>query len=367
MEFDINLVLVPVTLVLLVVWLIDKFILRQHHVAKVANKDLLKSQKQLKSSQKNLQDILKQHQLNGNLDTLVVVDNMPQGIKDAHQTYQIAKRDVLLAKANQESAEENIFVRWAYEFLPILLIILFVRSFVIEPFNIPSSSMVPTLYTGDFIVVNKASYGLRLPITHTKILDTGSPQHGDVAVFRYPLNPKRYYIKRVIGLPGDTVSYNDGTISINGEAVATQQTNYNMVEPLVDKLLPNQIGNHVFSDEERARFGKEEEKYARYHQENLGGHHYKVRYIGDLNSSAGGGFLQQNAPEVLQTEGKQWTIQVPDGSYFVLGDNRDSSQDSRYWGFVPEENLSGKATYIWMHKEPGLLKLPSFGRVGAID
>lgn len=366
MEFDINLVLVPVTLVLLVVWLVDKFALKQHRVAKIANKNLLTAQQQLKSSQNNLQTALKQHQLNGDVDTLIVTDATPQAVKDAHQAHQIAKRDATLAKVNQETAGENVLIRWAYEFLPILLIIVLVRSFVIEPFNIPSSSMVPTLYTGDFIVVNKASYGLRLPITHTKIVDTGSPERGDVAVFRYPLEPKRYYIKRVIGLPGDTVSYNDGVLSINGEAVTTEQTSYSMGESLVNKLLPAQIGSHVFSDKERARFGQEEENYARYYQESLGSHRYNVRYIGDLNSSAGGQFLQDNSPDVITTEGRQWTVRVPEGQYFVLGDNRDSSQDSRYWGFVPEDNLSGKATYIWMHKEPGF-KLPSFGRAGAID
>lgn len=367
MEFDINLILVPVTLALLVVWIADKLVLKQHCVVKVANKNLLTAHQQLKLSKVALSSTLKNHQLKDDVETLVVTDAMSQEVKDAYRSYQIAKRDVALAKVNQESVDENALVRWAYEFLPILLIIVLVRSFVIEPFNIPSSSMVPTLYTGDFIVVNKASYGLRLPIIHTKILDTGNPKHGDVVVFRYPLEPKRYYIKRVIGLPGDTVTYHDGTLSINDKVVVTEQTNYTMPQPLVDKLLPAQIENHVFTDDERARFGQEEEKYSRYHQEKLGNHFYNVRYIGDLNASMGGAFLQQNAPEVLKTEGKQWTIQVPDGHYFVLGDNRDSSQDSRYWGFVPEENLSGKATYIWMHKEPGLLKLPSFGRVGAID
>ncbi|SPX85478.1 signal peptidase I [Moraxella ovis] len=366
MEFDINLVLVPVTLVLLVVWLVDKFALKQHRVAKIANKNLLTVQQQLKSSQNNLQTALKQHQLNGDVDTLVVTDATPQAVKDAHQAYQIAKRDATLAKVNQETAGENVLIRWAYEFLPILLIIVFVRSFVIEPFNIPSSSMVPTLHTGDFVLVDKTSYGLRLPLIHTKILDTGSPERGDVAVFRYPLNPDLYFIKRVIGIPGDTVSYKDGVLSVNGEQVATQKVDHTIDGELLDILKPKQIQNHVLSDDERARLGRKEETFAHYYQETLGEHRYLVRYLGDLNSSVQGEFLRDLSPEVITSEGREWSIKVPENQYFVLGDNRDDSKDSRYWGFVPEDNLSGKATYIWMHKEPGL-KLPSFGRAGAID
>lgn len=366
MEFDINVVLVPATLVLLIVWLVDTFCLKQHRVAKVANQNLVATQKQLKLSETSLRSILQKNQLTDDVDALVMTDDTPHEVKQAHQAYQTAKRDATLAKLNQETTNENVLVRWAYEFLPILLFIILVRSFVIEPFNIPSSSMVPTLYTGDFIVVNKASYGLRLPLTHTKILDTGNPKRGDVVVFRYPLNPKTYYIKRVIGLPGDTVSYQDGVLSINGKMVETAKADYTMPPSLMQKLLPAQLDNHVFTDDERTKFGHEEESYARYYQENLDSHQYRVRYLGDLNASAGGQFLQENAPEVIASQGKQWTIRVPDGHYFALGDNRDSSQDSRYWGFIPEANLSGKATYIWMHKDAGF-KLPSFERAGAID
>lgn len=367
MEFDINLVLVPATIVLLLVWLLDKFALKQHRAIKLAQVKALQAERQLTKSQQALQNELKAQGITSTADDFLVTENTPQTLKEAQQKYQIAKRDVAIAKAEQEGSRENFLVRWAYEFLPILLVIVVVRSFIIEPFNIPSSSMVPTLHTGDFIIVNKASYGLRLPITHTKILETGAPERGDVAVFRYPVEPSMYYIKRVIGLPGDTVAYQDGVLSINGEALPTQKISHDMEQSLVDKIFPQQIQGRAFSDEERADYGRKEENYAHYYQETLGVHQYKVRYLGDLNASAAGAFLQQHAPEVVTSQGTQWRIQVPEGQYFVMGDNRDSSQDSRYWGFVPEENLSGKATYIWMHKDAGFFKIPSFDRAGAID
>ncbi|WP_432481269.1 signal peptidase I [Moraxella sp. ZY200743] len=366
MNFDINLILVPVTIVFLLVWLVDKFVLKQHQVIKLSDKKLRQVQKQLNEAKQVLHGRLKEHGLSDDIDVLVPTQTTPHEVMQAHNSYQRAKQELLLAQVDKEGQSENFLVRWAYEFLPILLLIVIVRSFVIEPFTIPSSSMVPTLHTGDFVVVDKSSYGLRLPVTHTKILNTGSPERGDVAVFRYPLEPNMYYIKRVIGLPGDTVSYKDGNLSVNGEQVATKKVEHGIDDELLNILMPKQIQNYVLSDDERARLGREEEKFAHYYQESLGEHRYLVRYLGDLNSSSQGDFLKEVAPEVIASEGKEWSIQVPANQYFVLGDNRDSSKDSRYWGFVPEENLSGKATYIWMHKKPGL-NLPSFSRVGAID
>ena len=224
--------------------------------------------------------------------------------------------------------------------------------------------MVPTLYTGDFIAVNKSAYGLRLPITHTKILDTGSPERGDVAVFRYPVNDKVYFIKRVIGLPGDTVSFDKGVLSINGERVNTTPAQYDMPQPLVDQMYPSVINQQSISDADRAALGREEERYARYQTEQLGEHTYLARYVGEQGIHPDEALVLQS-PET-SVGGSQWRVIVPEGHYFVLGDNRDRSQDGRFWGFVPEANLSGKATYIWMHKEPGL-NLPTFGRNGAID
>ncbi|MCL1623507.1 signal peptidase I [Moraxella sp. Tifton1] len=366
MNFDINLILVPITLVFLLVWLVDKVALKKQHNAKLADKKVQLAHNQLSSSQDALKDVLRDHQITTDIDNFKPSDDTPQSVQECYQRYHLAKQNLASAKIDQEAYGGNFLIRWSYEFLPILVVIVLVRSFIVEPFNIPSSSMVPTLYTGDFIVVNKSSYGLRLPLTHTKILDLGSPKRGDVAVFRYPMQPKIYYIKRVIGLPNDTVAYKDGVLSINGQAVATQKTAYHMNEEFISKLLPARIEGRALSDEERTKFGQREETFAHYYQETLGDHQYRVRYLGNLNTSQDGQFLQQNAPEVITSQGREWAIVVPEGHYFVMGDNRDDSKDSRYWGFVPEENLSGKATYIWMHKDAGF-KLPSFNRMGAID
>lgn len=263
---------------------------------------------------------------------------------------------------------ESLPVRWAYDFFPVLAVVLIVRSFLIEPFNIPSSSMVPTLYTGDFIAVNKYAYGVRLPLTYNKVLDTGSPDHGDVAVFRYPENPSIYYIKRVIGLPGDTVSYDDGRLSINGTPVPTEPVNFEADSELTSQLYPAGVvaPGQTLTEAEAAQMGASEEDAAIYFQETQGDNQHLVRYLRDMNSSQYAPFLQQQSPDVISSEGRQWQITVPEDNYFVMGDNRDRSADGRFWGFVPDDNLAGKAVYIWMHKPPGL-SLPSFSRNGAID
>lgn len=368
MEFDINLILVPATLVLLVAYLADKFWLKQHHLVINQKRQTKLAQDHLKKTKQEFEATLKRMGHLESADEFIGNEHTPSMLIEAQKVYQEAKHALIKAQGGIEATphKEATLIRWAYEYLPILATIVVVRSFVLEPFNIPSSSMVPTLYTGDFIVVNKASYGLRLPITHTKILDTGSPKHGDVAVFRYPLNEKRYYIKRVIGLAGDTVRYENGILSINGKAVETSKDDYQMPEKLNAKIMPQIIENQRLSDEERAKYGAEEEKHARYYTETLGEHTYRVRYLGDLNSASFAPFLLENSPENASSGGKTWQVTVPEGQYFVMGDNRDRSEDGRFWGFVPEENLAGKATYIWMHKEAGL-SMPSFGRASAID
>ena len=370
MEFDINLILVPVTLVLLVAYLADKFVLKQHKLVANQSKPILDAQRRLAQAEKEFKEALVRFGHDETPAEFIVNENAPDTLSNKASAYQEAK--VALAKAqkqtesNNKPLQEPVLVRWAYEYLPILLIIVLVRSFVIEPFNIPSSSMVPSLYTGDFIIVNKAAYGLRLPITHTKILNTGSPKLGDVVVFRYPKNPKRYYIKRMMALPGDTLAFNNGVLSINGQAVDTIPVDYQMTDRLNAKLMPAVIEGHRLSDEERAKYGAEEEKYAHYYRETLGEHSYTVRYLGDLNSASIAPFLLDSSPQTATSGGTSWQITVPDGQYFVMGDNRDRSEDGRFWGFVPEHHLAGKATYIWMHKEPGL-NLPSFGRAGVIN
>ncbi len=368
MEFDINLILVPVTLVLLVAWLWDKFLLKQHKLVKHNTRQLNLAQSHFDACKKTFADRLKQHYKAEakDVDYYTPHTATPSDVLAAHDEYHVARRKLAEEKSKLASTQEYAIVRWAYEFLPVLVFLVVVRAFVVEPFNIPSSSMVPSLYTGDFIVVNKSAYGLRLPIVHTKILDTGSPKHGDVAVFRYPLNPKRYYIKRVIGLPGDTVGFSNGTLSINGQAVSTTPSDFGLTDSFVASLYPAVLDGRSLSDQERTALGQKEEQYARYFQESLGEHSYRVRYLADLNSAQYAPFLQENSPLLTSSGGSAWQIKVPDGQYFVMGDNRDRSEDGRFWGFVPEANLAGKATYIWMHKDAGL-SVPSFGRVGKID
>ncbi|NNC23040.1 signal peptidase I [Salinisphaera sp. USBA-960] len=195
----------------------------------------------------------------------------------------------------------------ARSFFPVLLLVLVVRTFVFEPFRIPSKSMVPTLLVGDFVLAEKFAYGLRLPVTHTKILSTGEPQRGDVMLFRYPENPAANYIKRVVGLPGDTVTYKNDQLYVNGKKVARTKKgtyrgpNASVRRPmtLFSEKLPGSTNPHPIL-------------------------HIVTR--GGLN---------------------QKTVTVPEGKYFVMGDNRDNSDDSRDWGFVPAHNLVGRATMIW--------------------
>lgn len=301
MDFDFNLILVPVTLILGAIWLYDKLVLKQKKT-----------------------------------------------------------------KGLEKSAAP---IRWAYDFFPVLAVVLIVRSFIVEPFNIPSSSMVPTLYTGDFIAVNKYAYGIRLPLINTKVLDLGSPQHGDVVVFRYPENPKIYYIKRVIGVGGDTVSFNNGVLSVNGNPIDTQAADFKVDNTMVEQMYPaggDADSRIVLSADQAKNLGMSEEKFAKYYQETPAtDHQHLVRYLGDTRWYQQADFLQSADPHMMATQGKQWQITVPQGQYFVMGDNRDRSADGRFWGFVPDKNLSGRASYIWMHKEGGL-HMPTFTRNGAI-
>lgn len=209
--------------------------------------------------------------------------------------------------APQRAVNENepAIVEYAKSFFPIILLVLVIRSFVAEPFRIPSSSMLPTLHIGDFILVNKFSYGIRLPVLNTKILDTGTPQRGDVMVFRYPEQPEIDYIKRVIGLPGDKVGYFNKTLYINGKEIE-QQAGEKPAE-LVGMIAPR----------------------AELKQEKLMGVTHDILLD----------------PQRMSMEGE---MTVPEGHFFVMGDNRDNSNDSRVWGTVPEANLVGKAFFIWM-------------------
>jgi signal peptidase I len=218
---------------------------------------------------------------------------------------------LFLAPRRDKESKEPLLVEYARSFFPIILLVLVIRSFIAEPFRIPSSSMLPTLHVGDFILVNKFAYGVRLPVLNSKLFDTGDPQRGDVIVFRYPQKeedkdkPEVDYIKRVVGVPGDRIGYFNKTIYINGQPIGQEI-----------KEKPPELVNLAAAGSE-LRF------------EHLGnaGHYILVD------------------PKRRLVEGE--TV-VADGQYFVMGDNRDNSNDSRFWGTVPEENLVGKAFFIWM-------------------
>lgn len=208
---------------------------------------------------------------------------------------------------------------YAKSFFPVLLVVLVLRSFMFEPFKIPSASMVPTLEVNDFILVNKFTYGVRLPVVGTKIIPLNEPARGDVMVF-FPPNDKRYFIKRVIGLPGDEIRLVNNQLYING--VAMEQTE--------QKVLPAAWPPAIMAKENFADSS-----------------HYINRFA-------------------QQTPQSNFAAVVPEGHYFMMGDNRDNSSDSRFWGMVPEENVVGKAVAIWMHWT-SLTSLPSFHRNGAIQ
>ncbi|MGH8082965.1 MAG: signal peptidase I [Lysobacter sp.] len=220
-----------------------------------------------------------------------------------------------------DDGKEPVVVDYSKAFFPVLFVVLILRSFIAEPFRIPSNSMMPTLLTGDFILVNKFTYGLRLPITNHKILAMGEPERGDVVVFRPPHHPEQDWIKRIIGLPGDKVSYRDGRLTVNGEPIiyapiGTYQGRGNGTEMTGAQELREQIGKHV----------------------------HRI-------------LLRTESPLLDQGEG-DWV--VPEGEYFVMGDNRDNSEDSRYWGYLPEQNLRGRAFLIWMNFDDGV----DFSRIG---
>lgn len=210
-----------------------------------------------------------------------------------------------------------IVAEYAKSFFPVLAIVLVLRSFIVEPFQIPSASMVPTLQVGDYILVNKFTYGIRLPVIGTKIVDLGEPSRGDVMVF-FPPDDARYFIKRVIGLPGDVIRYKHKQLFVNGQPAA---------QDLIARMPPQRPVLNIYT-------------------EHLGAVSHAI-HTNDLSAM------------------RDFEVVVKPGHYFMMGDNRDNSSDSRVWGQVPEKNVVGKAFAIWMHWE-SFTQLPSFSRVGAI-
>ena len=211
---------------------------------------------------------------------------------------------------------------WTAGLFPVLFVVFVLRSFLFEPFKIPSGSMIPTLRVGDLILVNKFTYGVRLPVLNTKLTDGNPVERGDVVVFRYPPQPSLDYIKRVVGLPGDTVAYLNKRLTINGQEVPTSQ-------------LPD------FFDADAMRYFEQ-------FDEKLGDKPHQL-----LNTRGMPAFVQ-GASEFPFRENCTYSVEgvtckVPEGQYFVMGDNRDNSLDSRYWGFVPADNIVGKAFFVWMN------------------
>lgn len=226
---------------------------------------------------------------------------------------------VLLQRRRQENDKEPLPVEYAKSFFPVLFVVWVLRSFLFEPFTIPSGSMLPTLQVGDYILVNKFSYGLRLPVLGTEVVPIGKPERGDIMVFKYPVEPRVNYIKRVIGIPGDTIRIHEGRVYVNGQVQAREAI--------------------VFPGAE---------SWELYFEELAGSTPHLIR--------------QEDGRERSSPQG---TWEVPAGHYFMLGDNRDNSRDSRFWGFVPDQLIVGKAFYVWMHKEPGF-HLPEFSRNGKV-
>jgi signal peptidase I len=245
----------------------------------------------------------------------------------------ISKVDGDVTQAKRRVLAQPWWLDWTAGLFPVIVGVFILRSFLFEPFKIPSGSMVPTLLIGDLILVNKFHYGIRLPVINTKITNGTAPARGDVMVFRYPPRPSLDYIKRVVGLPGDQVAYINKRLSINGKIIETN-------------AMPD------FFDEDTMRYFKQFE-------EALG-----EKKHGLLNDDSRPAFV----PGVDEFEFKKncqysiegVTCQVPEGHYFMMGDNRDNSLDSRYWGFVPDKNIVGKAFFVWMN-------FGSLKRIGALN
>jgi signal peptidase I len=236
-----------------------------------------------------------------------------------------------LRRSRAQHAKQPWWVEYSVSFFPVILIVFLLRSFLVEPFKIPSSSMVPTLLVGDFILVNKYTYGIRLPVANVKVVELGSPERGDVMVFRFPEDPSLDYIKRVVAIPGDRLEYRNKRLSINGTPVPTRQ---------VDDYL-----------------SKERMQFSRRYVETVNGVEHEILLDEDSPPSMMPGRAFPFAGNCnYNTNGLACT--VPPGHYFVMGDNRDNSSDSRVWGFVPDANIVGKAFFIW-------LNLNELGRFGS--
>jgi len=235
-----------------------------------------------------------------------------------------------LRKRRSDKARQPWWIEYSASFFPVILVVFLLRSFIVEPFKIPSGSMIPTLLIGDFILVNKFTYGIRLPVIDRKVVQIGNPHRGDVMVFRYPEDPSLDYIKRVVGLPGDRIEYRNKHLIINGRPIPERQ---------VDDYL-----------------SKDTMQFYKRYLEKLDGVEHQIlvddeapAYVPQVRTFPFSRNCNYNVDGLVCT--------VPPGHYFVMGDNRDNSSDSRVWGFVPDENIVGKAFFIWLN----LNELSRFG------
>jgi signal peptidase I len=234
----------------------------------------------------------------------------------------IAEDEPQVAEAKQKILAQPWWLDWTAGLFPVILAVFVLRSFLFEPFKIPSGSMIPTLLVGDLILVNKFTYGLRLPVVNTKLTEGTPPKRGDVMVFRYPPKPSLDYIKRVVGVPGDEVAYLNKKLTINGQPVETTR-------------LPDY-------------FDRDAMRYFKQFEEKLGDQPHRL-----LNDDERPAFVP-GVEDFAFKQNCRYSVEgvvckVPEGHYFMMGDNRDNSLDSRYWGFVPDRNIVGKAFLIWMN------------------
>lgn len=310
MSFDFSLILLIFSAITGVVWLFDVLMLKRRRMIKVQE---FLAQKAVPESDFSA---FLNYQLAGERKDLS--DSVQQSQESFRQNNSSSNQKTL--EQALDMYNEPLIVDYAKSFFPIIFAVLILRSFLFEPFQIPTGSMIPTLNVGDFIVVNKNAYGVRLPVSGTKIMDVGEPKRGDVMVFIPPHDPN-YYIKRVIGLPGDHIRYANKTIYVNGEPLEQEYIDF------INTRRPPVI--------------------------------YSLETVGDITHD----IYTSPSPTYIRPGSWLWPEGrvIPEGHYFMMGDNRDNSSDSRVWGPVSEDKIVGKAVAVWMHKDPGL-KMPTFSQ-----